>query len=144
MATFRGKWRALVSCFFICESINDRKRLGQLRAVDGFIFQDNEPYAKSFQQPIWLGHAAFFRLPSPFVYFLTARSLVMNLEPLRPAGPPLCLHPCSRICSFASCSKRTNKMYCFGTCGEFLATKELERSPDVMCRQVPLFAHLQL
>ena len=48
-----------MSCFSVRESINDGKRLSLLRAVDGFIFEDNEPYAKSFQQPIWLVHAAF-------------------------------------------------------------------------------------
>ena len=59
MATFRRKWRAIVSCLFVGESINDGKRLSRLRAVDGFIFEDDETHAKSFQELIWLVHAAF-------------------------------------------------------------------------------------
>lgn len=59
MATFRRKWRAIVSRFFVGESINDGKRLNRLRAVDGFVFEDGETHAKSFQQLIWLVHAAF-------------------------------------------------------------------------------------
>jgi len=59
VATFRRKWRAIVSRFFVGESINDGKRLSRLRAVDGFIFEDGETHAKSFQQLIWLVHAAF-------------------------------------------------------------------------------------
>lgn len=48
-----------MSCFFVGESINGGKRLSWLRPVDGFIFEDNETHAKSFQQLIWFVHAAF-------------------------------------------------------------------------------------
>lgn len=62
-------------CFFVRESIND----GHLRAVNGFIFEDNEPYAKPFQQAIWFVHTAFLRSPSPFLYFWTAQSWGIDL-----------------------------------------------------------------
>lgn len=48
-----------MSCFFVGGSINNGKRLSRLRAVDGFIFEDDETHTKSFQQLIWLVHAAF-------------------------------------------------------------------------------------
>lgn len=48
-----------MSRFFVGESINDGKRLNRLRAVDGFVFEDGETHAKSFQQLIWLVHTAF-------------------------------------------------------------------------------------
>ena len=38
---------------------NGGKRLSRLRAVDGFIFEDNETHAESFQQLIWFVPAAF-------------------------------------------------------------------------------------
>lgn len=48
-----------MSCFFVGESIDNGKRLSWLRAVDGFIFEDDETHTESFQQLFWLVHAAF-------------------------------------------------------------------------------------
>lgn len=91
---FQEEMEGSCVCFFVHKSINGGKRMGQLRAKDWFIFVDNEPNTKPFQQPIWLLCAAFTRSPSPVICFLTAWSSRTYLGPLDLLGPFFsCIHP---------------------------------------------------